>query len=81
MEGELLKRYNFHGISRMLQQTVQEELLSLLAGKAIPSNTLRQAKFQFAGENEVEPEIEDAEELKSVATAEPAKPLAVASGS
>lgn len=31
------------------------------------SNTLREAKYQFQGEKDVEPEIEDAEELKNVA--------------
>jgi len=45
------------------------------------SNTLRQAKFQFAGEKDVEPEIEDAEELKLAASAGDAEPSVVISGS
>jgi hypothetical protein len=38
------------------------------------SNTLREAKFQFKGEKEIEPEIDDAEDLKTSPTIESAKP-------
>jgi hypothetical protein len=37
------------------------------------SNTLREAKFQFMGEKEIEPELDDAEELKSSPVGEPVK--------
>ena len=43
------------------------------------SNTLREAKFQFKGEKEIEPEIDDAEELKPTALAESTKPVAAQS--
>jgi hypothetical protein len=38
------------------------------------SNTLREAKFQFAGEKEAEPEIDDAEEIKLLAAEGPKTP-------
>jgi hypothetical protein len=37
------------------------------------SNTLREAKFQFKGEKEIEPEIDDTEELKTSPVSEAAK--------
>jgi hypothetical protein len=43
------------------------------------SNTLREAKYQFMGEKEVEPELDDAEDLQAAPLAEAAKPAPGAS--
>ena len=44
------------------------------------ANTLREAKFQFMGEKQPEPEVEDAEELEISLDAEPQVVDAAASG-